>query len=215
MRANLLLLGVGSLLLASQASQGQSFPHYSPPPMAVNPAGMNNMYFGGNSNPNYRKGEGSYQLADGTWHRAEKLVFDGQKLVVKNTDADKLKLTATNLRQLEIARDTFLVMVDLPGRSPEYNRPEFVQSAFHRRGVRVLALYSEYSKPLYFVSLPQLPLQLLPSGKADFKAAMLRIVQDCPALVVQVDTGKLGRGDVVQIMQQYVDYPRPAASAQH
>lgn len=77
----------------------------------------------------------------------------------------------------------------------------------------MLELSADYDKARYFVSRPQVPLQLLPSGKADFKAAMLAIVRDSPTLAEQVSSGKLGRQDVVQIMQEYADFLKQSGAA--
>ncbi|MVN78581.1 hypothetical protein GO988_19795 [Hymenobacter sp. HMF4947] len=213
MRKYTLLLGVVACLLMSRVGRAQGFPSYSPPPMNISQMNMNHMYYGNNRNPNYRKGEGSYQLPDGSWHKSQKLVFDGQKLVVKDADADKLKLDFEAWRQLEVQRDTFLVMSNLPGRAQAADKPELVHSLLNQHGVRVLELCADYGKARYFVSRPQVPLQLLPSGKADFKTAMLAIVRDSPILAQEVSSGKLGRNDVVQIMQEYVDFlKRPGAA---
>lgn len=208
-----LLLGVIAGLLTSRVGRAQGFPSYSPPPMNINQMNLNHLYYGGNPNPNYRKGEGSYQLPDGSWHKSQNLVFDGQKLVVKDAGADRLKLDLEALRQLEVARDTFLVMRGLPGRAQASDKPELVHSLLNQRGVRVLELGAEYGKARYFVSRPQVPLQLLPSGKADFRAAMLAIVHDSPTLAAAVGSGQLGRHEVVQIMQEYADFlKRPGAA---
>lgn len=157
----------------------------------------------------YREGAGSYQLPDGTWQQARVMTFDGNRLVVRDDPAKKLKLTASGVRQLEILRDTFLVINDLPGRLVAANGPDFVQSQFNRRGVRLLVRYPNGAgHPYYFLSRPNVPLVLLPSNKGGFKKEMLAMVQGCPALVAQLEEGTLGREDLVQLLQEYVECQR-------
>lgn len=198
------LLLLTSALLLARLSQGQihyaPLYNYTPPPPGLNPAAMGYGY----TNPNFREGDGSYQLPDGTWHAAQKMVFTTTKLTVKG-ETGKLKLTTATVQQFEIAQDTFLVLGNLPGRV-QNTQPEFLESVFYRRGVRVLRLVSETTSTLrYFLQRPQAPLQLLPLHKDDFKKAMLPIVQGCPALVASITDGTLGPKDVVSIMQQYAD----------
>lgn len=134
MRKYTLLLEVIASLLMSRMGRAQGFPSYSPPPMNINQMNQTHLYYGGNRNPNYRKGEGSYQLPGGSWHQSPKLVFDGQKLVVKDADTDQLKLDLEALRQLEVTRDTFLVMRSLPGRVQASDKPELVHSLLNQHG---------------------------------------------------------------------------------
>ncbi len=204
------------LLLSAHLSQGQGFPSYSPPPMPVpNNMGVNmNMYNNG-PGPGYREGRGSYQLPDGSWQRASKLKFDGTTLVVKDSATGKQKFTAAGLRQFEVTRDTFLVASDLPGR--DINRPEFVESQFHERGYRVWALYASagvaFNRPHYFLKLPQAALQLLPTGKKDYKAALLAIIADCPDVARQVADGTLGRDELRETIKRYVRCRAPVGAA--
>ncbi|QKG55433.1 hypothetical protein GKZ68_01520 [Hymenobacter sp. BRD128] len=171
-------------------------------------------YGGSPQNLAYRQGAGSYQLPDGTWQPAQIMTFDGNRLVVKDDPAAKRKLTASGVRQLEILRDTFLVVNKLPGKLVATNEPDFVQSLFNRQGVRLLVRYPNgYGHPSYFLSRPNVPLALLPSSKAGFKKELLTIVQGCPALVAQLENDTLGQEDLVQILQEYVECQRRAKAA--
>ena len=155
---------------------------------------------GNTENPYYRDGAGSYQTAAGEWHRAEKMRFDGNRLVVK--DGGSNKLTLSELRCLEIARDTFRVLQSLPGRAAAAQKPEALQVAYSYHGTQLLYLYYQ-GKVLNFWQRPGRSLQLLPTGKDEFKTAVLAIVQDCPALAAQVTDGTLGRRDTLKIVQAY------------
>jgi hypothetical protein len=193
-----LLAGL-ALLLASQLSRAQGLPSYSPPPIPVPMAPLGNLNMG-YTNPYYREGEGSYQTTDGDWHRAEKMRFDGNKLVARGSVATKLSID--KLCRLEIDLDTFLVLKTLPGRAAAAQKPEVLEVAYSHRGTQLLYLYYEY-KVLYFLQHPGRSLQLLPSAKAEFAKAMLAIVQDCPEVATQVADGTLGRLEAVQIMRAY------------
>lgn len=194
------LLPVLGLLLLSHLGWGQAFPTYSPPPMALPPLQADQLMFGNQQNPYAREGEGSYQTAAGDWHRAEKMRFDGSKLVVKG--ATTSRLTINELRCLEISQDTFFIMNSLPGRAAAAQRPEALEVAYSHRGTQLLYLYYG-GKVLCFLKRPAVPLQLLPSEKAAFKTTMLAIVSDCAAVAAQVADGTLGRRDALKIMQAY------------
>jgi hypothetical protein len=194
------LLPVPALLLLSHLGWGQAFPTYSPPPMAMPQFQNDRMLFGNQQNPYAREGEGSYQTAAGDWHRAEKMRFDGSKLVVKGPTTTKL--TIDELRCLEISQDTFLIRKSLPGRAAAAQKPEALEVAYSHRGTQLLYLYYG-GKVLCFLQRPTVPLQLLPSDKDAFKTAMLAIVQNCSAVAAQVADGTLGRRDALKIMQAY------------
>lgn len=168
--------------------------------------------FGNGENLAHREGAGSYQLADGSWQRSEKMVFDGSKLVIKDGAAGKLRFDANAIRQLEVKADTFIVMAGLPGQSLAEG-PAFYQSCVNLRGVRLLAQYPRNSKATYILSRPDAAPLLLPTGKARFKAAMLEVVKDCPALTEQITDGSLRREEVVQIVQEYADCRRRGKAA--
>ena len=215
MRLPLLILATFAAVLLSYSSFGQGMPsyHYTPPVMMPNM----NMPLGGYGNRTkslaYRDGAGSYQLPDGSWHHTRKLVFDGERLTVKDSTAGKLKFTAQTLRQVAVKSDTFLVVKDLPGRREAPEMPDFVRSCVNRQGVRLLARYYESGRPVYFLSRPNASLQLLPAGKADFKKAMLEIVKDSPVLTARITKGELGRDEVVQIVQTYAEFLRTSGPA--
>lgn len=182
---NLLLLG----LLLVRTGYGQ----FVPPPSVPNP-----FMYGNNVNPDARKGSGSYQLADGSWHQAQKMAFDGLRLTVKDDGKKKLVLTAAALHQLEVGQDTFLAVHALP---IDLDASDFSESVFNMQGVRVVRLLGE---PRYLLQLPQRPMQLLPDRKKEFKEAVLAIVQGCPALAAEVANGKLGPNEIVEIMRRYI-----------
>ncbi len=194
-------------LLLARASHGQfaPMPQYNYTPKVPPPSVPNPFMYGNNANPDARKGSGSYQLADGSWHQAQKMAFDGLRLTVKDEGKKKLVLTAAALHQLEIAQDTFLAVHTLP---IDLDASDFSESVFNMQGVRVVRLLGE---PRYLLQLPQQPLQLLPNRKKEFKETLLAIVQGCPALAAEVVSGKLGHNEIVQIMRRYVACP-PAAS---
>jgi hypothetical protein len=182
-----LLFGL-ALILISQLSWGQGIPSYSPPPIPA-PMGSMGLENTGNDNPYYREG-----------HRAEKMRFDGSKLMVKGANPSKLFLD--KLRCLEIGQDTFLVLKTLPGRAVTAQKPEALEVAYSHRGTQLLCLYYEY-RVLYFLQRPGRSLQLLPTDKTEFKKAMLAIVQDCPVVAAQVAAGTLGRREAARILQTY------------
>lgn len=194
------LLPVLALLLLSHLGWGQAFPSYTPPPMAPPAFPMNGMMMGNAENPYARDGAGSYQTAGGEWHRAEKMRFDGTRLVIKGEGAAKLALS--ELRCLEIARDTFRVLTALPGRAAAAQKPEALEVAYSYHGTQLLYLFYQ-GKVLNFLQRPGRSLQLLPSGKEEFKAAMLAVVQDCPAVAAQVADGRLDRRDALKIVEAY------------
>ena len=207
------LLLLTSTLLLARLSQGQihyaPLHNYTPLPPVINPATRVYNYPAAPSHhaatPNRNAGDGSYQLLDGTWHPATKMVFSATKLALKN-ETGIVKLTTTGVRQFVLAPDTFVVAGSLPGR-PQDTPPEFLESLFYQRGVRVLQLVSEPHLPArFFVQRPPASPQLLPTQKEAFKAAMLPIVADCPALAASITSGKLGPKDVVDIMQHYQAY---------
>jgi hypothetical protein len=205
-RRTLKLLGLGLLLTRAGYCQMMPMPQYNytpkvPPPNWPNPAFYNN-----NINPDARRGGGSYQLPDGSWHQAQKAVFDGLRLTVKEEGKKKLVLTATALNQLEVDQDTFLAVHKLP---IDLDASDFAESLFNQQGVRVLRLLGE---PRYLLQLPQAPMQLLPNRKKEFKEAMLVIVQGCPTLVASITNGQLGHNDIVEIMRRYLACT-PASSA--
>ena len=181
-----------------------SIPTYTPPPIRMQPMPGTDqlLYMHNQPDINQRTGEGSYQTPDGAWHAAEKATFNATRLTAKDK-AGKLSFTTATVRQFEIARDTFIVLGNLPGRA-QNTKPEFLESVFYRRGMRVLRLVSENSvQTRFFLQLAQLPLQLLPSRKEDFEKEMLPIVAACPTVAASITSGKLGPKDVVAIMQQY------------
>jgi hypothetical protein len=194
------LLPVLTLLLLGHLGWGQALPHYSPPSTPISPFPMNGLNMGNTENPYYREGAGSYQTAEGEWHRAEKMRFDGNRLVVKDGSTSKLALG--ELRCLEIARDSFLILKTLPGRAAAAQKPEALQVAYSYHGTRLLCLYYQ-GKVLNFLQRPGRSLQLLPTGKDEFKTTMLAVVQSCPAVAAQVADGTLGRHDALQIVQAY------------
>ncbi|MGI4875160.1 MAG: hypothetical protein ACRYFX_28730 [Janthinobacterium lividum] len=159
----------------------------------------------------YAKGEGSYQLADGNWHRAKKLEFDGTTLAVKDDLTAPLSLTATTLKQFEVQRDTFLLVSNLPEHAATAG-PEWVESLFYQRGVRLLAQYISSPQLHWYLRLPQEPFQELSTDRTEFKQAMLALVKDCPALVRKITRNTLGRDRVVDILAEYVEC-QTAASA--
>ncbi|GAA4040949.1 hypothetical protein GCM10022409_28670 [Hymenobacter glaciei] len=159
-----------------------------------------------------RDGAGSYQLPDGSWHKASRLVFDGVRLIVKDSAASKQRFTSETVQQIVVKQDAFLVVRDLPGRQVLPARPDFLHSCVNSQGVRLLALYAPGGRPTYFLSRPHTSMQLLPAGKAAFKTAMLAIIKDAPALSAKVVSDQLGRNEAVQIMQEYVASLRPNPS---
>ncbi|WP_210516687.1 hypothetical protein [Hymenobacter terricola] len=202
----------GAALLLSHAGFGQSAPlsipnyHYTPPVPSMN---MNMPPYGWGSRPEslaHRDGAGSYQLPDGSWHRAQRLVFNGEKLTVQDGATGKQRFTSETVRQLEVKQDTFLVVKDLPGRRVAPEKPDFLRSCVNRQGVRLLAMYYETGRPTYFLSRPNASMQLLPSGKAEFKTAMLAIVKDSPALTAKVASGEMGRDEAEQLIKDYADF---------
>ena len=159
------------------------------------------------------RGEGSYQLSDGSWQHSKKLVFDGEFLVLKNGGDNDIQLTPATVNEFEIAGDTLFLTSSLPDR-PTPGQPELVESLFNRRGVRLLLLYaSDNNQPLYFISTPQIPLQVLPSGRSEFKPAILDLVQGCPALVKKIVRGTLGRDRVLEILDEFVECQPPPPPA--
>lgn len=202
----LTLLSLGLLLARAGHGQFAPMPQYNYTPKVPPPNWPNPAMYGNNTNPDARKGSGSYQLADGSWHQAQKMTFDGLRLTIKDDGKKKLVLTAAALHQLEVAQDTFLAVHTLP---IDVDASDFSESVFNRQGVRVVRLLGE---PRYLLQLPQQPLQLLPSRKKEFKEALLAIVQGCPALAAEIANGKLGHNEIVQIMRRYVACP-PAPAA--
>ena len=209
---SLLTFGILLATLAlNQHCNAQGLPHYSytprvnPPPMPI-PMVYGNM--GDARSANYREGSGSYQLPDGSWHPVKNVVFNGEKLIIIDSIAGKQKFTAKMVRQVEVKQDTFLVVNNLPGKIVITNEPEFVYSSFNRKGMRVLTQGTGYNKINSFLSLPNEPLLLVPSGKSRFKSMMLAVVKDCPALTEQIAAGTLGYDDIVQIMQEFTEWQR-------
>ena len=152
----LVLSALGVLLGLSHAGFGQamSMPSYAPPPMRnpdpnwnTNPA----MYGNPGASLADRDGAGSYQLADGGWRTGTRLVFDGERLTVRDSTAGRQRFTSETVRQLVVATDTFLVVRDLPGRPVPPPRPDFLHSVVNRRGVRLLALYRSGNRVNYLV----------------------------------------------------------------
>jgi hypothetical protein len=208
----LTLSAIGIALLLSHAGFGQVVPMTMPtynynPQVPMPNTGM--FPYGGSGirlqSLAYRTGSGSYQLLDGSWHKSSKLVFDGERLTVKDSTAGKQRFTSETVQQLVVEQDTFLVVRNLPGRKVAPPKPDFLHSCVNRQGVRLLALYYSSGRPTYFLSRPQVSMQLLPAGKADFKTAMLAIVKDSPGLSMKIASGEMGRDDVVQIVQDYVN----------
>ena len=204
------ILGVfAAALLQSHAGFGQAMPMTIPnysytPRVPMPPMGMPYSGYGARLQPlAYRDGAGSYQLPDGSWHKASRLVFDGAKLTVKDSAAAKQRFTSETVQQVVVQRDTFLVVRDLPGRQVPPLRPDFLHSCVNSQGVRLLALYNASQRPTYFLLRPHTAMQLLPAGKAAFKTAMLAIVKDSPALSAKVASGELGRNEAVQLVQEY------------
>lgn len=193
------LLPVPVLLLLSHLGWGQAFPTYSPP-VPMPPVPMNGLPLGNTENPYARAGAGSYQTAAGEWHQASNMRFDGSRLVVKGDGATKL--TLKELRCLEIARDTFRVLESLPGRAVAAQKPEALEVAYSYHGTQLLYLFYQ-GKVLNFLQRRGHSLQLLPTGKDEFKTAMLAVVQDCPAVAAQVADGTLGRRDALKIVRAY------------
>lgn len=159
------------------------------------------------------RGEGSYQLSDGSWQHSKKLVFDGEFLVLKNGGDNDITLTPATVTKFEIAGDTLFLTSDLPGR-PTPGQLELVESLFNRRGLRLLLLYaSDNNQPVYFIGSPQIPWQVLPSGRLEFKPAILELVQECPALVKKITRGALGRDRLLEILDELVDCQPPPPPA--
>ena len=179
---------------------------YTPPPpdMALSTSQLFNTN-GSTRDFGHRSGRGSYQLADGSWRKVKKLVFDGEQITVKDSLVGKLKFTAQTVKQLEVGKDTFLVVSDLPGRKLPVEKLDFVQSCVNRKGIRLLALYADYGQVAYFLSRPGRTLQLLPKDRKVFKSVMMDIVKDNSGLAAKIATGKLGPNDAVTIVQQYTE----------
>ena len=195
-------------LILSQVGWSHNIPTYSytpPPPNITLPTSLLFNTNGSTRNFGHRSGRGSYQLADGSWRKAKKLVFDGEQITVKDSLVGKLKFTAQTVKQLEVGKDTFLVMSNLPGREVAVEKHDFVQSCVNRKGIRLLALYADYGQVAYFLSRPGRTLQLLPKDRKVFKSVMTEIVKDNPGLAAKIATGKLGPDDVVTIVQQYTE----------
>ena len=204
---------LAAAMLRSQAGFGQAMPmtipNYSYTPRVEMP--FMGMPYGGYGVgkqllTSYRDGAGSYQLPDGSWHKSNRLLFDGARLVVQDSSAGKQRFTSETVQQLVVEQDTFLVVRDLPGRRVQPPRPDFLHSCVNRQGVRLLALYSAAERPTYFLVRPQKTMQLLPAGKGAFKTALLAIVKDYPALSAKVANGKLGRNEAIQIVQEYAAF---------
>ena len=174
--------------------------------------GMNYGWNGNSTDLTRRAGAGSYQLADGSWHQADKLVFDGEQLVVKEGPSGRQRLTAETLRRLEVNRDTFLLVESLPGRAVPTGKAEFVHSCVNRQGLRLLAKYYNQSEVAYFLSRSGQPLRLLPRNKNTFRETMAALVADYPALAARVLDGRLGPNETVRIIQDYADFRRSAAA---
>ena len=205
-------LAVFAALLHSNASFGQTMPlaipNYSYTPRVEMPfmgMPMNGSHKGSQQLLASRDGSGSYQLPDGSWHKASRLVFDGIRLIVKDSTIAKQRFTSETVQQLVVKQDTFLVVRDLPGRQVAHPKPDFLHSCVNSQGVRLLALYDAGAvRPTYVLSRPHTSMQLLPAGKEAFKTAMLAIVKDSPLLREKVASGNLGRDNAVQIVQEYV-----------
>ena len=195
------LLALALLLTRAGYGQFAPMPQYNYTPKVPPPNWPNPAMYGNNGNPDARKGSGSYQLADGSWHQAQKMAFDGLRLTIKEEGKKKLVLTAAALHQLEVAQDTFLAVRTLP---IDADASDFSESVFNMQGVQVLRLLGE---PRYLLQLPQTPMQMLPNRKKEFKEAMLIIVQGCPVLAAEIASGKLGHNEIVQIMRRYVACP--------
>ncbi|MBD2766600.1 hypothetical protein IC235_01680 [Hymenobacter sp. BT664] len=200
-------------LLLSRASLAQTgpmtMPTYNPPArLPTTDMTLRFMYFPDSKSPAYRKGAGSYQLPDGSWHSCSKLIFDGNQLTPKDSTAHKQRFTSETIQQLVVKQDTFLVVKDLPGRKVAPPKPDFLHSCVNRQGIRLLALYYESGRATYFLIRPHVSMQLLPTGRAEFKTAMLAIVKDSPALSAKIASGKLGRDEVVKIVEEYADFRR-------
>ena len=194
--------------MLSQVSWSQSVPTYSytpPPPNITLPTSLLFNTNGSTRNFGHRSGRGSYQLADGSWRKAKKLVFDGEQITVKDSLVGKLKFTAQTVKQLEVGKDTFLVVSYLPGRKLPVAKLDFVQSCVNRKGIRLLALYYDNGQIAYFLSRSGRTLQLLPKDRKVFKSVMMDIVKDNSGLAAKIATGKLRPNDVVTIMKQYTE----------
>lgn len=206
-----LLLG-GLLLGRAGLGQTMSVPNYTPPPISTPPLFPQNMPYGwgvGKARDlGHRNGAGSYQLPDGSWQRARKLVFSNNQLLVRDSTGNKLRFTAETLRQLVVEKDTFLVVENLPGRQVPKSQPDFVRSCVNRQGLRLLAHYYSYGEVAYFLSRPNTPLVLLPTKKTSFKTVMGETVKDYPALAAKISRGILGPEEVVQIVNEYADFLR-------
>ena len=210
----LILSMLGPILLLSHAGFAQtramSMPTYNYNPPASAPfMRMPSDGYGFSTRTQllaYREGAGKYQLPDGSWHKSSKLVFDGERLTVKDSTAGKLRFTSETVQQLVVKQDTFLVVKDLPGRRVAPPKPDFLHSCVNQQGVRLLALYYATGRPTYFLSRPHASMQLLPAGKEEFKTAMLAIVENSSTLSTKVASGNMGRDEVVQIVQEYADF---------
>ena len=146
-------LAVFAALLHSNASFGQTMPlaipNYSYTPRVEMPfmgMPMNGSHKGSQQLLASRDGSGSYQLPDGSWHKASRLVFDGIRLIVKDSTIAKQRFTSETVQQLVVKQDTFLVVRDLPGRQVAHPKPDFLHSCVNSQGVRLLALYDSRSK---------------------------------------------------------------------
>lgn len=184
-------------------------PSYAPPPM-LNGGMPDNWMMHGNANrpAPYSEASGSYQLPDGSWHQASLIIFDGQHVTAKDGVAGKHRFTAEALQQLVVAKDTFVVMRNLPGQQEALSKSYFLHSCVNSQGVRLLGLYFGVFHPTYFLSLPHTSLRLLPTAKPQLKTAMLAIVKESPVLSEKVASGALGRDEVVQTISEYTDFIR-------
>ncbi|MGI4866329.1 MAG: hypothetical protein ACRYFZ_20555 [Janthinobacterium lividum] len=199
MLKNILQLLCGLLLLA-RTGHGQMMPpmpRYTPP---VPNSNWSTMPMWQGTNPDARQGSGSYQLPDGSWHPALDLSFNGLKLVVKG-EKKTLRLLAMQVNQFEIEQDTFRAVRTLPVEL--VNGSDFAEGLINQQGVQVWRLLGTADE--YLLQLPQLPLDLLPTRKAEFKKLLLPLVSGCPALVAGITDGTFGPGDIVSIARRYLD----------
>ena len=200
MLKNMLKLLCGLLLLLARTGYCQMMPpmpRYTPSIPSAN--GVTTPIWHGN-NPDARQGSGSYQLPDGSWHPALDMSFNGLKLVVK-AEEKPLRLLATQVNQFEIEQDTFRAVRTLPVEL--VNGSDFAEGLINQQGVQVWRLLGSTND--YLLQLPQLPLDLMPMRKAEFKKLLLPLVSGCPVLVARITDGTLGPDDIVSIARRYLD----------
>lgn len=163
--------------------------------------------------PNFRTGEGAYQLVGGAWETGD-LIFYGSALTVKMPKGQKdLSFRCKELQQVAFPQDTFVVVTDyFDPQTDQLTAPFFMYLEMRRAGYEVYK-YSNTTKSSILLRRRYAEVEAVPRNKAKLQAFMLALVEDSPGITARVEQGEYKYADFPKLLRDYLaTKPRQSAT---